>query len=159
VPDDVLEKAQQAIDRTVEDNPGLQFGEVVEEGAAPFSGRSLGERNLNRGNIIDGPWARKQPGYVGPGEGGFARFETAAAGDAAQQRLIASKVQRGRNTPDALIDSYLGGDPRNTPESTAQYKAYVAKRLGIGIGDQISPDMIPYASRAMIEFETGARPR
>lgn len=158
-PDDVLEKAQRALNQPVENSPGLQFEGAAEDGTVPFSGNSLGERNLNRGNIIDGPWARKQPGYVGPGEGGFARFESAAAGDAAQRRLIAGKVQRGSNTPGALIESYLGRDPRNTAESTAAYKAYVAKRLGIGIGDPIAPDMIPLASRAMIEFETGARAR
>jgi len=158
-PDDVLEQAQRVLDQPFEDSPGLQFEGAAEDGTVPFSGNSLGERNLNRGNIIDGPWARKQPGYVGPGEGGFARFETAAAGDAAQRRLIAGKVQGGSNTPGTLVESYLGRDPRNTPESTAAYKAYVAQRLGIGIGDRISSDMIPLASRAMIEFETGARAR
>lgn len=114
---------------------------------------------MNRGNIVDGPWARRQPGYAGPGEGGFARFETTAAGDAAQQRLIANKMRSGSNTPAALVDSYLGGDPRNTPESTAQYKAYLAKRLGIGVNDRIPAELVPQASRAMIEFETGARSR
>lgn len=80
-----------------------------------------------------------------------------SAGAAAQQRLIASKMQRGENTVDALIDSYLGGDPRNTPESTANYKDYVAKRLGLGINDRIPAGMVRRASQAMIEFETGKR--
>lgn len=154
VSDDVLQQAQQAVEQPYEESPGLQFQGAAEDGTAPFS---VGERNLNRGNIIDGPWARKQPGYLGPGEGGFARFETLEAGDAAQQRLIAGKVASGSDTPDALVDSYLGGDPRNSPESTANYKAYVAKRLGIGVGDRIPPSMIPRASRAMIEWETGAQ--
>lgn len=159
-PDDVLEKAQEAISMTIageDENPGLSYGnpEAAEDGTAPFKGGSLGERNLNRGNIIDGAWARRQPGYAGPGEGGFARFETMAAGDAAQRKLIGSKISGGANTVDALIDSYLGGDPRNTPESTANYKKHVANRLGIGVNDRIDPSMLRRASQAMLEFETG----
>jgi hypothetical protein len=158
-PDDVVERAQRAVDMEigVEENPGLSYGEAAEDGTVPFKGASLGERNLNPGNIIEGSWARKQPGYAGPGEGGFARFETMEAGQAAQRRLIASKMDRGENTVDSLIDSYLGGDPRNTAESTANYKAYVAKRLGLGINDRIPPNMVQRASQAMIEFETGKR--
>lgn len=159
VPDEVLEEAQRAIDMETgaEQNPGLTYGEAAEDGNAPFKGAPLGERNNNRGNIIDGPWARRQPGYVGPGEGGFAQFKTQAAGDAAQRRLIAGKMDRGENTVDSLIDSYLGGDPRNTPESTANYKAYVAKRLGLSLNDRIPPGSVRRASQAMIEFETGNR--
>ena len=157
ISDKVLEEAQRAIEMEAgaDENPGLSYGEAAEDGTAPFKGASLGERNLNPGNIIDGSWARKQPGYAGPGEGGFAKFETMAAGSAAQRRLIAGKMQRGENTVDSLIDSYLGGDPRNTPESTANYKAYVAKRLGLGLNDRIPPSMVRRASQAMIEFETG----
>lgn len=159
LPDDVLDKAREAIDRPVgeEENPGLSYMGVAEEGETPFKGASLGERNMNPGNIIDGSWARKQPGYAGPGEGGFARFKTVAAGEAAQRRLIASKMDRGENTVHSLIDSYLGGDPRNTAESTANYKAYVAKRLGLGIHDRIPPRLVKLASQAMMEFETGKR--
>ena len=157
ISDKVLEEAQRAIEMEAgaDENPGLSYGEAAEDGTAPFKGASLGERNLNPGNIIDGSWARKQPGYAGPGEGGFAKFETMAAGSAAQRRLIAGKMQRGENTVDRLIDSYLGGDPRNTAESTANYKAHVAKRLGIGLHDRIPPNMVRRASQAMIEFETG----
>jgi hypothetical protein len=158
VPDDVMEQARRAVEQPVGDeNAGLQFQGAAEDGTVPFSGKSVGERNANRGNIIDNAWARGQPGYAGPGENGFARFKTTEAGDAAQHRLIAGKIRRGENTPDALVDSYLGGDPRNTPESTANYKTYVAKRLGIGIGDRIPLNLIKRASQAMIEFETGAQ--
>jgi len=158
--DNVLDEARRAIEMEVgaEQLDGLSFEGVADEGNAPFKGASLGERNLNPGNIIDGSWARSQPGYAGPGEGGFARFETMGHGAAAQQRLIASKIRRGENTVAALIDSYLGGDPRNTAESTANYKAYVAKRLGINVNDAIPPSKIRKASQAMMEFETGNRP-
>lgn len=159
VPDDVLEEAQRVLAQPIgeDQNAGLDYVGVAEEGDAPFNGASLGERNHNPGNIIEGSWARKQPGYVGPGEGGFARFESPEAGAAAQRRLIASKMQRGENTVNSLIDSYLGGDPRNTAESTANYKAYVAKRLGLGINDIIPPRLVRRASQAMMEFETGKR--
>lgn len=161
-PDDVLEQAQRVVAQPVggeEENPGLSYGEAAEDGTAPFKGASLGERNFNPGNIIEGSWARKQPGYAGPGEGGFARFKDMNAGAAAQRRLIASKMDRGENTVDSLIDSYLGGDPRNTAESTANYKNYVAERLGLGINDKIPPRLTRLASQAMIEFETGKRPK
>lgn len=161
-PDNVLEEAQRVLSMPIggeeQTTDGLMFEGVAEDGNAPFKGKpSLGERNFNRGNIIDGPWARKQPGYLGPGEGGFARFKTKAAGDAAQRRLIANKVNNGANTVDALIDSYLGGDPRNTPESTANYKAYVAKRANVGVNEPFDPRLLSAVSRAMIEFETGKR--
>lgn len=161
VPDDVLEQAQKALEQEVggEEPNGLMFEGVADEGNAPFKDASLGERNLNPGNIIDGPWAKSQPGYIGPGEGGFARFRTMAAGAAAQRRLITNKMNSGANTVNSLIDSYLGGDPRNTAESTANYKAYVAKRLGIGIDDRIPPSMARRASQAMMEFETGNQAR
>lgn len=158
-PDNVLEEAQRVLSQPIgeDEKSGLDYVGVAEEGNAPFKGASLGERNLNPGNIIDGSWARKQPGYAGPGEGGFARFENMEAGMAAQRRLIAGKMQRGENTVNSLIDSYLGGDPRNTPESTANYKAYVAKRLGLGINDPIPPRLVRRTSDAMMEFETVKR--
>lgn len=154
----VMEAAQRAVDlQPEEENPGLTYGEAAEDGTGPFKGASVGERNRNPGNIIDGPWARKQPGYVGPGEGGFAKFNSQTAGSAAQRRLIANKMDSGENTVNSLIDSYLGGDPRNTAESTANYKAYVAKRLGLNINDKIPPRMTRRVSEAMMEFETGKR--
>lgn len=162
LPDDVVDKAKEVLANPVateEENPGLTYTGVAEEGDAPFKGASLGERNMNPGNIIDGPWAKKQPGYAGPGEGGFAKFSSPEAGMKAQRRLIASKMDRGENTVHALIDSYLGGDPRNTAESTANYKAYVAKRLGIGINDRIPPRLTHLVSKAMMEFETGNQVR
>ncbi len=161
-PDDALEQARQALDMPVggeeQTTDGLMFEGVAEEGNAPFKGKaSLGERNFNRGNIKDGPWARSQPGYAGPGEGGFARFESAAAGDAAQLKLISQKYNKGARSVNAMIDSYLGGDPANTPESTRNYKNYVAKRLGVRPNEPVDPRLLSELSQAMIEFETGKR--
>ncbi len=152
-----IRKANEALYGTEpEDNSGLAAvpAEVAEPGRAPF-GDSLGDRNMNRGNLRDFPWVRKQPGYVGPGEGGFARFESVEAGDAAQRRLVENKFSAGAKTVNALIDSYLGGDPANKPDAVKNYKQYVARKLGIRPNDVVSPDMIPLVSQAMIEFETG----
>ena len=162
VPNDVLEEARRALEMPIggeePTTDGLMFEGVAEEGNAPFSGKpSLGERNFNRGNIKDGPWARSQPGYAGKGENGFARFESVGAGDAAQLKLISQKYNKGARSVNAIIDSYLGGDPANTPESTRNYKNYVAKRLGVRPNDQVNPRMLSALSQAMIEFETGKR--
>jgi hypothetical protein len=111
---------------------------------------------MNRGNLRDFPWVRKQPGYVGPGEGGFAQFESVEAGDAAQRKLVENKFSGGARTVGRLIDSYLGGDPANKPAEIRNYKKYVAGKLGLSPSDAITADMIPLVSQAMIEYETGA---
>jgi hypothetical protein len=140
-----------------EENPGLATvsPEVANAGTVPL-GSSLGDRNMNRGNLRDYPWVRKQPGYVGPGEGGFAQFESVEAGDAAQMKLVSNKFSSGARTVASLIDSYLGGDPANKPAEIRNYKGYVAKQLGLSPFDDITADMLPMVSRAMIEYETGA---
>jgi transposase-like protein len=140
-----------------EESPGLSAvpPEVANAGTVPL-GSSLGDRNMNRGNLKDFPWVRKQPGYVGPGEGGFAQFESVEAGDAAQMKLVGNKFSSGARTVASLIDSYLGGDPANKPAEIRNYKGYVAKQLGLSPSDAITADMLPMVSRAMIEFETGA---
>jgi hypothetical protein len=140
-----------------EESPGLAAvpPEVANAGAVPL-GSSLGDRNMNRGNLRDFPWVRKQPGYVGPGEGGFAQFESVEAGDAAQRKLVENKFGGGARTVASLIDSYLGGDPANKPAEIRNYKKYVAGKLGLSPSDAITADMIPLVSQAMIEYETGA---
>jgi hypothetical protein len=140
-----------------EESPGLSAvpPEVANAGTVPL-GSSVGDRNMNRGNLKDFPWVRKQPGYVGPGEGGFAQFESVEAGDAAQMKLVNNKFSSGARTVASLIDSYLGGDPTNKPAEIRNYKGYVAKQLGLSPSDAITADMLPMVSRAMIEFETGA---
>jgi hypothetical protein len=156
--EETVRKANEALyGAEPQESPGLAAvpSEVANAGAAPL-GDSLGERNFNRGNLRDFPWVRKQPGYAGPGEGGFAKFESVEAGDAAQRKLVENKFSGGARTVNALIDSYLGGDPANKPAEVRNYKRYVAERLGLSPSDVLSADMIPLASQAMIEFETGA---
>lgn len=156
--EETMRKADEALGMEVpEESPGLSAvpAGVAEEGEVPF-GKSLGDRNMNRGNLRDFPWVRKQPGYVGPGEGGFAQFESVEAGDAAQRKLVENKFSGGARTVARLIDSYLGGDPANKPAEIRNYKKYVAGKLGLSPSDAITADMIPLVSQAMIEFETGA---
>jgi hypothetical protein len=156
--EETVRKADEALGMEVpEESPGLSAvpAGVAEEGEVPF-GKSLGDRNMNRGNLRDFPWVRKQPGYVGPGEGGFAQFESVEAGDAAQRKLVENKFSGGARTVGRLIDSYLGGDPANKPAEIRNYKKYVAEKLGLSPSDAITADMIPLVSQAMIEFETGA---
>jgi hypothetical protein len=156
--EETVRKADEALGMEVpEESPGLSAvpAGVAEEGEVPF-GKSLGDRNMNRGNLRDFPWVRKQPGYVGPGEGGFAQFESVEAGDAAQRKLVENKFGGGARTVASLIDSYLGGDPANKPAEIRNYKKYVAGQLGLSPSDAITADMIPLVSQAMIEFETGA---
>lgn len=154
--EETLRKADEAL-YGGEESPGLAAVPVgvAEAGEVPF-GNSLGDRNLNRGNLRDFPWVRKQPGYVGPGEGGFAKFESVEAGDAAQRKLVENKFSRGARTVASLIDSYLGGDPANKPAEIRNYKKYVAGQLGLSPSDAITAEMIPLVSQAMIEYETGA---
>ena len=154
--EETLRKADEAL-YGGEESPGLAAvpAGVAEAGEVPF-GNSLGDRNMNRGNLRDFPWVRKQPGYVGPGEGGFAQFESVEAGDAAQRKLVGNKFSGGARTVASLIDAYLGDDPANKPAEIRNYKKYVAGQLGLSPSDAITAEMIPLVSQAMIEYETGA---
>jgi hypothetical protein len=120
-------------------------------------GPSLGERNNNQGNIINGPFAEKQPGYDGVGEGGFAKFKTTKAGNDAQERLLATTyLSKGFNTPNKIVEKYSPReDPRNTPEVMAEYKKKIADKLGIGIDDPIPLNMVVPLAQAMRAVETG----
>jgi hypothetical protein len=123
------------------------------------SGASLGDRNNNPGNIRDGDYAKSQPGYVGPGEGGFAMFDNADSGAAAQENLLTkSYLAKGVDTVDKIVERYNPrADKRNTPDVMANYKRYVADKIGVGVNDTLSENLVPVLARAMREFETGNR--
>lgn len=131
--------------------------------AGAGSGRSVGERNNNQGNIRDVGQFAGNPAYLGTGENGFARFSTPEAGNAAQeQQLNLYYTGRSRHTPNGpvqsiggIIDIYAPQGPENSAASVANYKSYVASRLGIGQNDTIPQSMIPQLAQAMREFETG----
>lgn len=122
-------------------------------GGGSSGGTSRGERNGNPGNIKDGPWAKAQPGYIGS-DGTFAKFEP-GAGAAAQERLLAENyVAKGYDTPSKIVNRYAPAG-ENSGASISNYIGYVARKLGIGANDRISPAQVPALAQAMREFETG----
>lgn len=111
-----------------------------------------GVRNNNPGNIEDGPFARSLPGYAGS-DGRFARFDTPDAGGQAKAQLIGSYIQRGFNTPMAIINRWA---PPSDNNPTEQYASYVAQRAGVGLNDRVTEADIPLIAQAIAEFENGA---
>jgi hypothetical protein len=87
--------------------------------------------NNNPGNLI----------YVGqagavPGAGGFAKFPTAAAGEAALESQIQNYIDRGYNLS-TFFNTYAPGNTKNaaggvqTPAATQAYINTVSSQLGI----------------------------
>lgn len=114
-----------------------------------------GVRNQNEGNIKDGPFARRQPGYVGS-DGTFARFQTPEHGRAAQESLLSNNyLGAGFTTPRSIVSRYSPVGPENSPEAVQNYTAYIARRLGIDPDGQVSPTQVSALAQAMREFETG----
>lgn len=127
-------------------------------GAGSRTGGSRADRNMNPGNIEDGDFARRQPGYTG-GDGRFARFESMEAGQRAQEALLQSYGRRGFDTVEKIIGRWSPqSDPTNPAGSTANYANYVAQRLGVQPGERLnlaSPDVAARLRNAMYEFESG----
>lgn len=141
--------------------PGVPAGSSpVAPGSVPsqlnIDPRARGVRNNNAGNIKDGPWAKRQPGYAGS-DGTFARFESAEAGNAAQEALLGNHYVNGQRSVNDIVNKYLGGanNAENSAASQANYKAYVAQRLGIPADQPVPREMLPQLSQAMREFENG----
>lgn len=118
--------------------------------------QARGVRNNNMGNIKDGPWAKKQPGYAGS-DGTFAKFNTPEAGSAAQETLLRNHYVNGQRTVNDIVNKYLGGpnNSENSAASQANYKAYVAGRLGIPANQPVPAEMTGQLAQAMREFENG----
>lgn len=121
--------------------------------------QARGVRNNNMGNIKDGPWAKRQPGYVGS-DGTFAKFATPEAGTAAQESLLTNFYVNGQRTVNDIVNKYLGGpnNKENSTASQANYKAYVAGRLGIPADQPVPQSMTQQLAQAMREFENGGGP-
>ncbi len=116
-------------------------------------------RQNNGGAIEDGAFARSQPGYVPPKPGErrrFAAFATPEAGRAAQVALLGTEGYANKSV-NQVIDRYLGTGSENSPSSQANYKGYVAARLGIGPNDPVPPEKREMLAQAQHEFETGQR--
>lgn len=118
-------------------------------------GADRGTRNNNPGNLKDGPFARRQPGYQGSDGGGFAVFASPSHGQKAQETLLKGNyLSKGHDTPRKIISRYAPSG-ENSSASMANYASYVARRLGIGVDDKIPAGKAGLLAQAMREFETG----
>ncbi len=102
---------------------------------APRGQKAVALQGNNPGGIIDGDFARSQPGYVG-GNGRYAAFATMQHGIAAQASLLASYVRRGFDTPIKIAHRWAPSRDGNNPVA---YASNIARQLGIGINDRIGP--------------------
>jgi len=109
-----------------------------------------GLRNNNPLNIEAGSFTQGQPRFVGS-DGRFAKFEAPEQGIAAANKLLDSYQVKGLNTPAAIIGRWAPQGENNS----AAYASTVAKKLGIGPNDPITPEMRPALIAAMSEVENG----
>lgn len=108
---------------------------------------SLAWRNNNPGNLEDGPFARKQPGYIGS-DGRFAIFSTPEAGDKAREDLLFNTETYSGLTVSEAINRYSPPNENNT----ASYIAKVTKAAGV-TPDTIMRDMTPEQRMAFSEAQ------
>lgn len=122
--------------------------------AAPITAdasQPRGFRNMNPGNIEDGPFARSQPGYVGS-DGRFAKFASMDAGTGAMNRLLDSYAGKGINTVNGIINRWA---PTSDGNNVSAYASDVAKRVGIDPNAPITPEQRPAVIAAMAQHENG----
>lgn len=155
----------QAVKNSLETLRALRADHTGDDYTPPQGGalgrRPRGERNNNTGNIEDRGQFKGMPGYLGS-DGRFARFETPEQGQQAHHRQL-QRYMRGEGvakTPRTTVQDIVGlwspvSDPGNAPGSTDNYARYVAQRLGVDPGAQLSESDIPRLAQAMGEFETG----
>lgn len=137
-------------------NTTPSFGESGGSGA-------VGDRNNNPGNVRDVGQFVGQPGYLGTDSRGFARFSSPEAGaNVAANQLRLYMNGRSRNVPrggirtiNEIVRTWAPVGSENSAESVANYQAYVARRLGVGVNDQLTEADIPRLAAAMGEFENG----
>jgi hypothetical protein len=113
-----------------------------------------GMRNNNPGNIEDGPFAQKLPGYIGS-DGRFAKFASLDDGNAAMETLLRSYGNRGFNTPDAIVNRWA---PPSDNNPTKAYAANIAKALGVDPTTKIdlnNPQTMATIRTAMTRQENG----
>jgi hypothetical protein len=130
-------------------------------GALGGKGGSRAERNNNPGNIKDVGQFKGTAGYKGKDKAGFAVFETPEQGTAAMHTQL-QRYMDGKTTGKPLrsVAEIVGtwspqADPQNAAESTANYTAYVAQKLGVDPTQPLPPSAIPQLAQAMSEFESG----
>ena len=129
---------------------------AAQTGATPQQGNQnvpRGVRNNNHGNIEDGEFARRQPGYVGS-DGRFARFESPEAGMNAMSALLDTYAGKGINTVAGVINRWAPPSENDTNS----YAATVAKSLGVDQNTPINiqdPQIKAVIMQAISEVENG----
>ena len=85
---------------------GGSFATPAPSAGAPGKGSPVANAlKTNPGALKDGPFAQSQPGYTGK-SGGFATFDTPAAGIAAQENLLRrSYINKGVNTINNIVNN------------------------------------------------------
>lgn len=126
---------------------------IVEEAHSSFKNAPRGIRNNNQGNIENGSWTRKQPGYVGH-DGRFAKFKTPAHGIAAIEALLHTYQKKGLTTIYKIVSRWAPPSENNTKA----YAAFVAKEVGVGVNDKIDVNDTETRRRlvrAIVRYENG----
>lgn len=99
----------------------------------------------NTGGIIDGDFARRQPGYMG-GDGHFARFRTLEDGINAERHLLqVGYLNKGYDTPHRIAYKWASGKT-DDPET---YARQLADKLHIGVDGRIDPARIEELVKAI----------
>lgn len=117
-------------------------------------GGTRADRNNNPGNIIDSPFARSQPGYVGS-DGRFARFASADHGYAAMEKLLGGYMKQGRRTISSIVSKWAPASENNV----GAYVRQVSRATGLGPNQVLGRENIAAVARAMaaVEGHSGAR--
>ena len=111
-------------------------------------------RNNNPGNIEDGSFAKRLPGYAG-GDGRFAIFKNPNDGRSAQMTLIRSYINRGFDTPWKIASRWA--PPTEKGNDTPMYAKKIAQMAGVGVHDRVSASVIPQIANAQTFVEGGQK--
>jgi hypothetical protein len=114
------------------------------------TGTTRGARNNNPGNVSDGAFAQRQPGYVGS-DGRFAIFNSPEAGVNAQMALLNSYADRGFDTPAEILNRYAPSSENNT----SSYLDFVTSQTGFGANQELSRDQLGTLAQVMGRMEIG----
>lgn len=114
----------------------------------PGSGKTRADRNNNPGNIEDGAFARRQPGYAGS-DGRFAKFASAGHGFAAMENLLGGYLRQGRNTLYGIISKWAPAGENNV----GAYVSHVSKLTGLNPNQRVGPEHLAAIARAMAVHE------
>lgn len=109
---------------------------------------SRANRNFNPGNIKDGSFAQRQPGYIGS-DGKFAQFDTVAHGLAAMETLLRAYMAKGRDTIAEIISKWAP----STENNVGAYVTHVEQLTGIGRFDQLQMSDLQRVAAAMAQHE------